>query len=146
MTKEIDKMLDHILFLARHFQANDVKYIAMIILLELGFEPKYDGYHYLVNAIVLYLQVPSQITVKNLYSAVAALYNGSVDAEQVEQAIRSAIRKAWNKSSENWYCYFQARPSNADFISTIACIVELWKGWCEEYKTSLHTEEVRQYE
>ena len=143
MVKETEKMLDHILFMARHFQVNDAKYIVMIILLELGFEPKYDGYHYLVKAIGLYIQAPSQITVKNLYVAVAALYNGSVDADMIEQAIRSAIRKAWKKSN-NWNCYFQDRPSNADFISMIACVVELWKGWCENYKTSIHTEEVNQ--
>ncbi len=145
MVKETEKMLDHILFMARHFQVNDAKYIVMIILLELGFEPKYDGYHYLVRAIVLYLQAPSQITVKNLYAAVAALYNGSVDADLVEQGIRSAIKKAWNKSNVNWSFYFQEneRPSNGNFISMIACVIELWKGWCEDYKTSLHTEEVK---
>ena len=146
MVKETEKMLNHILFMARHFQVNDAKYIVMIILLELGFKPKYDGYHYLVKAIGLYIQAPSQITVKNLYAAVAALYNGSVDADMVEQAIRSAIRKAWNKNNVNWSFYFQEneRPSNGDFISMIACVIELWKGWSENYKTSIHTEEVKQ--
>lgn len=151
MPNNIEKMLDHILFLARRFRPSDVKYIVMIILLDLGIEPKYDGYHYLVKAIVLYLEAPTQVTVKNLYIAIAALYNGTVDAQQVEQAIRSAIRQAWNKrSDETWNCYFVSnsrgeivKPSNGDFISMVACIVELWKGWCQEHKESLYTEEVK---
>ena len=150
MPNNVEKMLDHILFLARRFRVSDVKYIAMIILLELGIEPKYDGYRYLVNAIVLCIEAPTQISVKNLYIAIAALYNGSVDAQQVEQSIRSAIRQAWSKRNEEiWNCYFMhngketaVKPSNGDFISIVACIVELWKGWCQDHKESLHTEEV----
>lgn len=148
MTIQIGKMLDHILFLARRFRVSDSKYIAKIIVLELGVLPKYDGYRYLIQAIVLYLDAPAQLSIRNLYSAIVALYNGIVEEEQVEQAIRSAIRKAWDKRNDDvWGFYFFddtqgeiGRPSNGDFISMVACAVDLWKGWCEDYKNSSNRE------
>ena len=148
MTADIEKTLDHILFLARRFRVYDARYIAKIIVIELGIQPKYDGYRYLVQAIVLYMEAPVQLSVKNLYMALAALYNGTVDAKQIEQSIRSAIRQAWkNRDDSKWSCYFPydvngeiVRPSNGDFISTVACVVDLWKGWCRNHDV-MRTEE-----
>lgn len=149
MTNNIDRMLEHILFLARRFRGCHVKYITMMCLLDLGIEPKHDGYHYLTHLIVLYLESSSQVSIKNLYIAVAALYNGIVDADQIEQSIRSAIRKAWEKRDQQvWICYFKPnadgsidKPSNAKFISRVACVLELWKGCCEAEKNQPRTEE-----
>ena len=148
MTNNIEKTLDHILFLARRFQLDDARYIAKIIVINLGIQPKYDGYRYLVQAIFLCLESPVQLSNKNLYAALESLYNKTVDAEQIEQAIRSAIRQAWKKRDDQvWSCYFPydaygniARPSNGDFISTVACVVDLWKGWCHNDKV-MRTEE-----
>lgn len=148
MTAEIEKTLDHILFLSRRFHYSDSRYIAKIIVIELGIQPKYDGYRYLVQAIALYMDAPVQLSVKNLYMALAALYNGTVDAKQIEQSIRSAIRHAWKtRDNQKWSCYFPydangeiVRPSNGDFISTVACVVDLWKGWCHNYDV-MRTEE-----
>lgn len=149
MSKEIEKMLDHILFLARRFRISETKHITTVIMLELGLDPKYDGYHYLLKAIILYLESPTQISVKNLYSAIVALYNGTIDEEQVEQAIRSAIRHAWNqRKQEDWDYFFIfkakekcGKPSNGEFISMVACIVELWKGWSEKHEKDLQARE-----
>ena len=148
MTIQIEKMLDHILFLARRFSVSDSKCIAKILVLELGILPKYDGYRYIVQAIVLYLEAPMQLSIKRLYSAIAALYNGTVEEEQVEQAIRSAIKKAWIRRNDDiWGFYFLCdtqgdieRPSNGDFISMVACAVDLWKGWCEDYRKNANRE------
>lgn len=148
MTTNIEKTLDHILFLARRFHINDARYISKIIVINLGVMPKYDGYRYLVQAISLYLDAPVQMSNKNLYLALVALYNGTVDAKQIEQSIRSAIRQAWEKRDDKiWSCYFPcdsngkiAKPSNGDFISTVACVVDLWKGWCRNYEV-MRTEE-----
>ena len=148
MTIQIEKMLDHILFLARRFRISDSKCIAKILVLELGISPKYDGYRYIVQAIVLYLEAPTQLSIKRLYSAVAALYNGTVEEEQVEQAIRSAIKKAWSKRNDDiWGFYFlcdtqgdMEKPSNGDVISMVACAVDLWKGWCEDYRKTANRE------
>lgn len=149
MTNRIDRTLDRILFLARRFQVSDEKYIAKIIVLELGVLPKYDGYKYLVQAISVYIEAPVLVTIKNIYSALAALYNETVDAKQIEQSIRSAIRQAWKSRDEDiWRCYFPLdvygeieKPSNGDFISTVACVVDLWKGWCRDYEKGIHSEE-----
>ena len=106
MTAEIEKTLDHILFLARRFRIYDAKYIAKILVLELGVQPKYEGYRYLVQAIALYMDSPVQISIKNVYFALAALYNGTVDAKQIEQAIRSAIKQAWkHRNNKKWGCH-----------------------------------------
>ena len=142
MTTNIEKTLDHILFLARRFRIGDSRYIAKIIVLELGVLPKYDGYGYLVQAIILSLEAPVQLSNKNLYLAMESLYNGTVDAKQIEQSIRSAIRHAWkDRDDQIWCCYFPydangeiRKPSNGDFISTVACVVDLWKGWCHNYE------------
>ncbi len=141
MTTNIEKTLDHILFLARRFRISDSRYIAKIIIIELGVFPKYDGYRYLVQAVVLLLDAPVQLSNKNLYLALESLYNGTVDARQIEQAIRNAIRHAWkNRDDQIWRCYFPSdadgeisKPSNGDFISTVACVVDFWKGWCHNY-------------
>lgn len=148
MTAEIEKTLDHILFLARRFRVYDAKYIAKVIVLNLGIQPKYEGYRYLVQAIILFMEASVQLSNKNLYLALEALYNGTVDAKQIEQSIRSAIRQAWKRRDDKiWRCYFPVdangeilRPSNGDFIATVACVVDLWKGWCHNYEI-MRTEE-----
>ena len=149
MTSDIEKTLDHILFLSRRFRVYDAKYIAKIIVLNLGVQPKYDGFRYLVQAIILFLEAPVQLSNKNLYLALVAIYNGTVDAQQIEQSIRSAIRQAWNNRDDKvWCCYFPvndngeiARPSNGDFIATVACVVDLWKGRCRNYDNVMRKEE-----
>lgn len=149
MTNNIEKILEHILFLARRFRGYHIKYIVMICLLELGIDPKHDGYRYLIRLIVLYIEAPTQMSNKSLYIALSALYNGIVDAEQIEQSIRSAIKKAWkNRDPETWSMFFRQnadgdvdKPSNAEFVSMIACAVELWKGCCEVGQNESHTEE-----
>ena len=97
---------------------------------------------------MLYMESPVQLSVKNLYLALTALYNGTVGAKQIEQSIRSAIRQAWkNRNDQIWCCYFPQnangeieRPSNGDFIATLACVVDLWRGWCHNYNV-MPTEE-----
>ena len=149
MPNNIDRMLDHILFLARRFRGCQEKYIVMVCLLELGIEPKHDGYRYLTRLITLYLDAPMQVSIKSLYLALSALYNGMVDAEQIEQSIRSAIKKAWkNRDLEIWKMFFKTnaednvdKPSNAEFVSMIACVVDLWKGCCGAEQNDSRTEE-----
>ena len=56
--------------------------------------------------------------------------------DQVDQAIRDAIKAAWNYGSkEAWDWYFSysdrvtiKRPTNGEFISRIAYILELLQG------------------
>lgn len=148
MTTEIEKMLEHILFLARQFRGCRPQYVAMVILFELGFDTKHIGYRFLLRVIVLYIQEPLQLSIKSLYIAAAAEFDGTVSAEQIEQAIRSAIRQAWNKRNDTvWSCIFRpdggklTRPTNLEFVSMVANVVELWRGCCEAYDEPIRTEE-----
>ncbi len=99
------------------------------LLIALGFPPKLDGYAYLVEAVPLYAQDPSQAITKELYVAVGALYNK--EAALVERSIRSAIDKAWRERDEEiWRQYFRCapdgtvpRPSNGTFIARMAQVL-----------------------
>ena len=53
---------------------------------------------------------------------------------QVEYGIRTTIIAAWNHRDEDIWVYYipenvrdAQRPSNGEFISQIACILELWR-------------------
>ena len=134
----VDKALDHIEFLATLFGRDDVRYVIVVLLLELDVPTNYDGFDYLVRGITIYLRDPSQMIVKGLYPAIAATYGKDIAVPQIESAIRSAIKAAWKRhDAAAWERYFPgmaARPSNAEFISRIARILELWEGCCKKYE------------
>lgn len=134
----IDKTLKYVLFLTRRFDENDVESAILAILLELGFSTQSDGFYYLRAAILLKYRNQNQRIVKMLYPAVGKGYDPAVGSLQVEQAIRSAISAAWDtRDEEEWGCFFPGhketkKPSNGEFISRIACILELWHSCCKE--------------
>lgn len=138
MHTRIDKTMEHISFLARHFKRSETKYVVLILLLELDIPTKYDGFEFLEKAICLYSDDPGDVIVNGLYTCVARLYHGKIAAQQIEQSIRSAIREAWShRDPQLWAFYFsQEKPSNAEFITRVARLVELWKGCCEAQKGS----------
>ena len=96
------------------------------ILMSMGFSPKLDGYGYLMDAIPLYAQDPSQSITKELYVAVGQLRKK--EASLVERSIRSAIEKAWKERDDAvWRQFFRpapdgtiARPSNGTLIARVA--------------------------
>jgi two-component system response regulator (stage 0 sporulation protein A) len=96
------------------------------VLLQMGFAPKLGGYVYLVDAIPLYAQDPSQAITKELYVAVGQLYGKA--GSLVERSIRNAIDQAWQKGNPAvWRQYFPCgpdgtvpRPSNGSFITRLA--------------------------
>ena len=75
-----------------------------------------------------------------VYLAVGMLTDPITGEKQVEQAIRSAIKKAWkNRDDLIWQCYFPLGsagrtecPSNRDFLFAVVDFVELWEGFCKE--------------
>ena len=149
MTNNTDRLLDHIFFLARRLCGCERKCVIMTVLLELGITPQYDGYAYLLHLVKLYMDAPGQVAVNSLYAALSALYNETVDANQIEQSVRSVIRRAWqNRDDRVWGLYFPIldngeirKPSNTEAISLIACVVDIWKGCCTTLNTEGHTEE-----
>lgn len=139
MACTIERTLNHALSLAQYLGHSDPNYIVLAILIELGFEPKQEGFHYLKSAIVMRCCDNTKQIGKQLYPEIAGA-NGLPGSGQVEQAIRGSIRSAWNRRNEQiWSYYFLPdrqgriqRPSNSEMIARIACFVELWQGCCKE--------------
>lgn len=146
MQYPIQETLDHVDFLARQFHQGDAQYVILVILLELDVPTNYDGFDYLSKAIALYHEDPAQMITKGLYAAVANAYRGAVDESQIESSIRSAVKSAWARRDESvWSLYFPfdkdgkiKRPSNTEFISRIARVLQLWRGCCRAYERSIH--------
>lgn len=96
------------------------------ILLELGFNPKHNGYHYLCAAVHLFGTDNTQSLTKELYGAVGAVYG--VHWQQVERSVRTALEAAWNHRDERiWKQWFPAgtlsaakRPTNGEVICRLA--------------------------
>lgn len=103
-------------------QSNEQKLTA--ILLELGCNPKHNGYHYLCTAVQIYAGNSTQSLTKELYVAVSAAYG--VGWQQVERSIRAAVESAWKHRDEKlWRQYFPAagtlkRPTNGEVICHLA--------------------------
>lgn len=108
-------------------QAPDPRVTVSNVLLQLGFPTKRRGYGSLREAILLFAKDPSQSITKELYPAVVAQSSGTT-VYQVEHAIRSIIRAAWERRDDRiWQLYFPPDengtvpcPTNAAFISRIA--------------------------
>ena len=92
------------------------------VLLSLCLSTKHNGFSYLREAILLMAKDPAQSVTKILYPEVARICD--CNKENVERSIRTALDKAWEKSTDcKWQKYFpntQHRPSNAVFITRLA--------------------------
>lgn len=106
------------------------------VLLDLGISTQYNGFEYLVRIIPLLRDNPLQSLSKVLYPKIATDCGGGMNAVSVERAIRVAIQEGWSCRDEKiWRVYFPAdgsgqvpRPSNREFISRLASLMELWTG------------------
>lgn len=134
MQSTIDKTLDHVLFLARHLGNCDLRGAVIVILMELGIPTKNIGFEFTKYAILLQSGDPTRSLRNDIYAEICLRYRQSSE-EQVEQAIMNAIKMAWRHGSEeawDWFFSYNGKrvtdkPSNSDFISRIACILELWQ-------------------
>lgn len=139
MRSRTDNTLGYVQFLARRFDKQDVKAVILIILLELGFSPSRDGFYYLRNAIAVECAEPEKMIANGLYLSISQIYHVFSSDKQIEQAIRNAIQAAWEDGdTELWNLFFPTatgkrtkRPSNKEFITRVACIIELWQS-CKE--------------
>lgn len=104
------------------------------VLLALCIPTKQVGFDHLQHAICAYRSDPTQMITKELYPTVAAVYNGRVTVPQIERSIRTAIDQGWHQCDSGvWNLYFPScaesapcRPSNAEFISRLARLIDLW--------------------
>ncbi|MBQ8768110.1 MAG: response regulator [Oscillospiraceae bacterium] len=94
------------------------------ILMELGWNPKHNGYHYLCTAVTNFVGNNTQSLTKELYAAVGAVYG--VSWQQVERSIRSALESAWKSRDEKlWQHWFPGasalkRPTSGEVICRLA--------------------------
>lgn len=139
MERTIDDTIVYVLFLTRHIRGGDVPAALLALLVELGFSPSWDGFGYLRKIILMRYENPD-LRFNELYREVGQKCVPALSSEQVEQAIRSAIDAAWkNRDDTEWRYIFPnrkgkaaKRPSNGDFIATMACVMELWCSGCRE--------------
>lgn len=104
----------------------DPRTAASNLVLNMGVRTKLKGYMYLREAIPMALKNPGMSLTKELYPEVGKVFG--VNAEQVERAIRGAVRSAWEQRDEQvWRMYFQPgsngtvpRPTNGAFITRLA--------------------------
>lgn len=139
MRSRTDDMLKYVQFLARRFDKQDIKAVTLVILIDLNFQPSNDGFSYLRRAIEMEFADPARTVTKGIYPAISRIYDADDSWKPIEQAIRRAIKTAWNERDEDvWDLFFPPRqgkkpkcPSNKEFIARISCIIELWQS-CKE--------------
>lgn len=111
-----------------------------VVLLELGISTKRDGFDYMKNGIVLLCEDPALLITKGVYPEIGKCYDPPVSNMQVEHSIRSAITDAWSQRNKRvWGYYFpedtgrySQKPTNAELMTRIARILELWQGCQKE--------------
>lgn len=134
MESTIGETIDHIKFLAHHLEKSNLRGTAIVFLMELKVPTKCVGFELLLQSILLQQKDPTRALANDIYLEVK-LHNRQNSEEQVQQAIREAIRIAWERGSRkawNWYFSYDGetiteRPSASDFISRLAYILELWQ-------------------
>ncbi len=138
MESTISETLRHVLLLARHMDKCNLRGATLVALMELGVPTKAIGFEYLKRAILLQYEDPTRALAKDIYLEIALRCKLNSE-EQVDQAIRDAIRITWEKGSKkawNWYFSYDGqgprrKPTNSEFISRISYILELWQA-CNE--------------
>ena len=136
MKSRTDETLRYVQFLARHFDKQNIKAVTLVILFDLGFTPSSDGFVYLRQVIEQQYAKTSPTIIKWMYSNFGAVTDSW---NYIDQAIRRAIKNAWNeRDTEIWKLFFPVNgnrtpkcPTNKEFISRIICIIELWQN-CKE--------------
>ena len=134
MESTIGETIDHIKFLAHHLETTNLRGTVIVFLMELRVPTKCVGFELLLQSILLQHEDPTRALANDIYLEVK-LHKKQASEEQVQQAIREAIRIAWERGSQTaWDWYFSydgepvtVKPSASDFISRLAYILELWQ-------------------
>lgn len=134
MESTIERTLCHIQLLARHLDHYNLRAGIVVVLMELGVPTKYIGFEFLKKAIELQYKDPTRSLAKDIYLEISLHYKQNSE-ELVEQSIREAIKTAWRHGSRQaWDWYFSYgdqpatnKPTNSEFISRIAYILEIWQ-------------------
>ena len=135
----IQETLIHILFLAQHLNNCDPRCVVIAALLELGIPTKRSGFDLLKKSILVSYERPG-LTIHEIFREIGQSCEMPMSFEQIDQAIRAAISDAWEYSDDAvWRCYFPQvmaqgirKPSNAEFITQLGRLVEMWAGCRKE--------------
>lgn len=135
----IEDTLVHVLFLARHLNNCDLQSMAVVALLELGVPTKRVGFDLLKKSILISYKKPG-LTTKEVFLEIGQSYEPQMSVAQIDQSIRDAILEAWKFHDEKtWRCYLpqimasgMRKPTNAEFITQLARLMELWVGCRKE--------------
>lgn len=112
-----------------------LEYRTAMQLHSLGFTPRHEGYRFLCVGLPMLVRNPDQPLVKSLYPAIAEALL-LPDWRTVEQAIRKAIKQAWEyRDNDLWSKIFPAdstgnviHPSNKQFFLHIAYLLHRASG------------------
>lgn len=135
----IEETLVHVLFLARHMENCNLQSMAVVALLELGIPTKRVGFDLVKKSIIIAYERPG-LTTKEIFHEIGQKYEPRMTSMQIDQSIRDAISEAWKfHDDEMWRCYLpqimaqgMRKPTNAEFITQLARLMELWVGCRKE--------------
>lgn len=138
MVHTVNETLRYVISLADDVDKGDVPAAILAVLIELGFHSYTDGFVYLRSAILIKFQNPG-LRITSVYQEIMEVNTDASSHGVVDQAILTAITRAWNeRDAEVWEYFFSERqmgkrrkPSNKEFISQIACFMELWDSHCK---------------
>lgn len=112
-------------------KSNAIDIIITKALLQLGFSPANNGFHFLRDAVkVAYFDEEAlTLVTKLIYAPLAKEYKTSSD--NIEKSIRKAAEIVWTKNSNQTiavlnyiYTFSEHRPENKELISLICNIVK----------------------
>lgn len=134
MESTIERTLDHIQLLSRHLDPYNIRGGIVVILMELGIPTRCAGFEFLKKAIEFQYEDPTRSLSKDMYLEISSYYK-QYSEWVVESAIRQAIKRAWQHGSQQaWDWYFSydgqvvtSKPTNSEFISRIAYVLEIWQ-------------------
>lgn len=138
MEHSVNSTLAYLISLVCDVRNGDVPAAILAVLIELDFQPYMDGFSYLRKVILLKHDNPD-MRLSVMYEEIVRTSDSAFCAKQVEQAIISAIESAWeNRDKAKWDYFFseekmgkKTKPTNKEFISQMACFMELWSSHCK---------------
>ena len=144
----INDTITYVKLLAQNLAGCDSNCAILAIMFDLAIPVNYDGFQYLKEAVSIQYTDPRLDLVNNIYEILAKRYGVSTD--MIASAIRSAVKAAWSRTEpEKWNIYLPtvsmariSAPTNAEVISGLARILELWQGCSDAYLRQSYMEVV----